>query len=75
MYLLSSKKISLSMAICRKCLEHSVVFPVDLVLKQLASHVSAEILAYEVFSHPSWELKHFFGRFKSVNERQSIASH
>ena len=24
---------------------------------------SAEILGYEIFSHPSWELKHFFGRF------------
>ena len=41
MHLLSSGKISFSMEICRKCLEHSVVFPVDLFLKQLASHVSA----------------------------------
>ena len=32
------------MAICRKSLEHSVVFPVDLFLKQLASHVSAASL-------------------------------
>ena len=28
MHLLSSEKISFSMTICRKCLEHSVVFPV-----------------------------------------------
>ena len=41
MHLLSSYKISFSMAICRKCLEHSVVFRVYLFLKQLASHVSA----------------------------------
>ena len=38
-------------------------------LKQLASHVSsdtlkAEFTRYEVFSHPSWELKHFLEGFK-----------
>ena len=44
MHLLSSDKKSSSMAICRKCLEHSVVFPVDFFLKQLASHVSAATL-------------------------------
>ena len=32
------------MAICRKWLEHSVVFPVYLVLKQIASYVSADTL-------------------------------
>ena len=35
MHLLSSEKISFSMAICRKCLEHSVVFPVDLFWSNL----------------------------------------
>ena len=30
MHLLSSEETSFSMAICRKCFEHLVVFPVDL---------------------------------------------
>ena len=44
MHQLSSDKISFSMAIWSKCLEHSVVFPVNLFLKQLASHISAATL-------------------------------
>ena len=58
MHLLSSDKIYFSMAICRKSLEHSVVFPVDLFLKQLASHVSAATLQLKLtgmkvfFIHP-----------------------
>ena len=67
------------MAVYCKCLEHSVVLPVDFFeatsISSFRRYPSAEIPGYEVFSHPSWELKHFFGRFKSVNERQSIASY
>ena len=45
MHQLSSEKMSFSMAICHKCLEHPVVFPADLFfLKQLASHVSVNTL-------------------------------
>ena len=56
MHPLSSKKISFSMATCCKCLEHSVVFPVDLFKATCIScfrgYPSAEIPGYEVFSHP-----------------------
>ena len=43
MHLLSSEKISFSMAICRKCLE-LLVFSSRPFLKQLASHDSADTL-------------------------------
>ena len=43
-HLLRSEKTSFSIAICCECLEHSVVFPVDLFLKQFISHVSANTL-------------------------------
>ena len=56
MHLLSNDKISFLMAIWCKCLEHSIVFPVKLFRR----YPSAEIPGYEVFSHPSWALKHFF---------------
>ena len=44
MHLLNSDKISFSMAIWRKCLEHSVFFASKPFLKQLASHVSTATL-------------------------------
>ena len=79
MHLLSSEEISFSMAICCKCLEHSVVFPVDLFWSNLhlmfcfCQYPSAEIPGYEAYSHPSSKLKLFYGRFESflhsVNER------
>ena len=47
MHLLSSEKMSFSMAICRKCLKHSVFFPSKPFLKQHASHVSADTLQLE----------------------------
>ena len=68
MHLLSSEKRSYSVAICHKCLEHSVVFPAHLFLKQIASHVSGDTLQLN--------LTHFilegFKAFCSVNERQVI---
>ena len=71
MHQLSSEKMSFSMAICHKCLEHPVVFPADLFFFEATciscfrQYPSAEVPGYEVFSHPSWEFKHFFGRFQS----------
>ena len=58
MHLLSSEKISFSMAICRKYLERSVVFPVDFFLKQLVSHVSADILQLKKFPSMKFFLIH-----------------
>ena len=45
MHLVSSEKMEIS----RKCLEHSALFPVDLFLKQLASHISADTPFLEGF--------------------------
>ena len=68
MHLLSSDKISFSMAIWRKCLEHSVVFPGNLFeatcISCFCCYPSVEIPGCEVFSHPSWALKHFLEGFK-----------
>ena len=65
MHPLSSYKISFSMAIWHKCLEHSAVFPAELFWSNLNLMFPqlAEIPGYEDFSHPFWELKHFFWSF------------
>ena len=80
-HLLCSEKISFLMAICRKCLEHFLVFPVDLFWSNLRIMFPPIPFSWNSqvwnFSHPYWELKHFFfGKFQSflhsVNERQVI---
>ena len=64
MHLLSPEKISFSMEICCKCLKHSIVFQWTFFeatrISCFCQYPSAEIPGYEVFSHPSWELKHFW---------------
>ena len=78
------------MAICRKCLEHSVVFRWRYVtsvwntllffqwtffeatcISCFRLYPSAEIPRYEVFSHPSWELKPFFWKALKVQSCKS----
>ena len=67
MHLLSSDKISFSMAICCKCLEYSVVFPVDIFWCNL-------FLMFPLlpFSWNSEVFPHFLNFLHSVNERQVV---
>ena len=67
MHLLSFDEIFFSMELWGMILEHSVVFPVNFFeatcISCFCCYGSAEIPRYEVSSHRSYALKHFFGRF------------
>ena len=48
---LSSEKISFSMAICSKCFEQSVAFPVDLFLKQFDNATTFKLKSISLFRY------------------------